>query len=126
MPFLDMDVPARSRSNLNELAQDSPNVASGWAEADTANEVKIWHIPCPKGHILDTPDDMLDQDVLCPYCETQFTLRKMKSVEETEKRDQARAIREERRGQLWLNWAIGIAAVVILGIIVMIALVASK
>jgi len=125
MPFLAMDVPAKSGSSLNDLTRGAPNVPGDWDES-APEELRIWHIPCPNGHVLETPEDMLDQDVLCPYCEKQFTLRKFQSVEETEKRERERAIREERAGQLWLKWAIGIAAVVILGIIVMIAISASK
>ena len=125
MPFLAMDVPTQSGSSLNELTRGTPNVPGDWDERGM-EDPRIWHIPCPNGHILETPGDMLDQDVLCPFCETQFTLRKFQSVEETEQRERARAIREERHGQLWLKWSIGIAAVVILGIIVMIAISASK
>ena len=126
MPFLAMDVPARSGSSLHELTGGVPNVPGDWAEEGSLDEMVIWHIPCPKGHLLETPNDMLDQDVLCPFCETQFTLRKFQSVEETEKRERARALRDELTGQLWLKWAIGIAAVVILGVIIMIAVAASK
>lgn len=125
MPFLAMDVPAQGGTSLNDLSRGAANPAGGWAESGT-EEARLWHIPCPNGHILETPDDMLDQDVLCPYCETQFTLKKFQSVEETERREKERAIRDERHGQLWLKWAIGIAAVVILGVIVMIAISASQ
>lgn len=124
MPFLAMDVPAKSGSSLNDLTRGTPNVPGEWDET-TMEDPRIWHIPCPNGHILETPEDMLDQDVLCPYCEKQFTLRKFQSVEETEKREKLREIRDEKAGQFWLKMAIGIAAVVILGIIVMIAISAS-
>ncbi len=126
MPFLAMDLPTKSGASLSELTSGTPNVPGDWDESQGMEDPRIWHIPCPKGHILETPHDMLDQDVLCPYCETQFTLRKFQSVEETQKRERERAIRDERTGRLWLNWAIGIAAVVILGVIVMIAVSASK
>jgi hypothetical protein len=124
MPFLAIDVPAKSGSSLNDLTQGNPNVPGGWEES-APEEPRIWHIPCPNGHILDTPDDMLDQDVLCPICERQFTLRKFQSVEETQKRERLREMKDEKAGQFWLKLAIGIAAVVILGIIIMIALSAS-
>lgn len=126
MPFLAMDVPAKGGPSLNDLTNSAPNVPGDWDESAGMEDPRIWHIPCPNGHILETPQDMLDQDVLCPYCETQFTLRKFQSVEETERREKERAIRDERAGQLWLKWSIGIAVVVIVGIIVMIAISASK
>jgi hypothetical protein len=125
MPFLAMDVPGKRNASLNELSSDAPNVPGDWDEPGM-EDPRFWHIPCPNGHVLETPEDMLDQDVLCPYCETQFTLRKFQSVEETERRERERAIRDEKAGQIWLKWAIGIAAVVILGVIVMIAISASQ
>ncbi len=125
MPFLAMDVPANSGPSINDLTRGAPNVPGDWQES-APEDPRFWHIPCPNGHILETPEDMLDQDVLCPFCETQFTLRKFQSVEETEKRERERAIRDERAGQLWLKWAIGIAAVVILGLIVLIAISANQ
>src|SRR5437016_1101541 len=40
-------------------------------EPPPPEEPEILHIPCPNGHELETPVDMLDQDVLCPHCNAQ-------------------------------------------------------
>jgi hypothetical protein len=42
---------------------------------------KLWHIPCPKGHELEVPEEMLGQDAMCPHCSVQFHLRERDSVE---------------------------------------------
>ncbi|MFO0901700.1 MAG: hypothetical protein U0939_01800 [Pirellulales bacterium] len=82
----------------------------------------LLHIPCPKGHELEVPRDMLDQFVECPQCGEQFHLRERNSVEYKKKRADELERKWERRGQLWLNWSIAIAVMVILGLISLIAL----
>ena len=67
------------------------------------------HIPCPNGHELETPFDMLGTDVMCPHCNVQFHLREKDSVEYKAKRERKAQIREEKIGKAWLNWAIAIA-----------------
>lgn len=81
----------------------------------------LLHIPCPKGHELEVPRDMLGQEVLCPQCESQFQLRERDSVEFKRKRDEEQARRDLRVGNAWLNWAIIIAVLVVLGLIILIA-----
>ena len=39
------------------------------------------HIPCPNGHELEVPPDMVGQDAMCPHCSVQFLLREKDSVE---------------------------------------------
>lgn len=87
-------------------------------------EPKLLHIACPNGHVLEVPPDMLEQDCLCPHCQTQFTLRAKDSVEHRRKREIEAEFREQKAGQLWLNWAIGIAIVVVLGLAIM--MIASR
>jgi hypothetical protein len=81
----------------------------------------LLHIPCPKGHELEVPPDMLNQEVLCPHCNTQFKLRERDSVEFKRKREIELERRDFKRGQAWLNWAIVAAVIVVLGLIIMIA-----
>lgn len=83
-------------------------------------EPEILHIPCPNGHELDTPREMLDQEVLCPHCGEQFLLREKDSVEYKQKKQAAAEAKERRRGKLWLNWAIAIAVLVLLGLVILI------
>ena len=78
-------------------------------------EPEILHIPCPQCRkVLEAPDEMLDQDVLCPYCETQFRLERRDSLESRQRREQERQMREHRVGKMWFRWAI--AAVVAVAI----------
>jgi rubredoxin len=77
-------------------------------------EPELLHIPCPNGHELETPVEMLDQDVLCPQCNAQFRLRRKDSVEFKKKKEQDEAIRLEKVGRLWLNWAIVAIVLVVL------------
>ena len=66
-------------------------------------EPELLHIPCPNGHELETPLDMLEQEVLCPQCNAQFRLRKKDSVEYKRKKEEADRIKEIKSGNFWLN-----------------------
>ena len=88
--------------------------------------VQVLHIPCPNGHELETPPDMLNEDVMCPHCGVQFTLRERDSREFKRKRRDKRDREEHETGQKWFTWAIVIAVVVAIGLITMIAVTASR
>lgn len=85
----------------------------------------VVHILCPSGHQLETPREMLGQDAMCPYCQVQFRLRYENSLEYRQERAEALERQERKAAKLWLNWAIGIAVVVVLGVITLIAIAAS-
>jgi hypothetical protein len=83
-----------------------------------APEPRIVRIPCPKGHLLETPSDMFGQQALCPYCNTQFELLYESSLEYQEDQVAAKQRREEEINQLWVRWTIRAAifvAVMFLG-----------
>ena len=82
---------------------------------------RLLHIPCPNGHELETPDDMLGQQVLCPFCGAQFELRYKDSIENKRQKKQERDRRDRRVSERWFQWAIVIAAIVLIGLVVMIA-----
>jgi uncharacterized Zn finger protein (UPF0148 family) len=87
---------------------------------------KMLHIPCPNGHELETPDNMLGQDVLCPFCGEQFHLRYQDSVESKRERREARERKDRKVAQTWFNRAI-IAAIFVIGsLIVMMAISMSN
>jgi uncharacterized membrane protein YvbJ len=69
---------------------------------------------------LETPEEMLGQEVMCPHCNTQFQLRESDSVEYKRKRDIERERRERKVGNAWFNWAIVCAVLVIIGLIFLI------
>jgi hypothetical protein len=86
--------------------QPSPGVAAEPEPAPVPDAPELLHIPCPNGHELETPVDMLDQEVLCPTCNTQFKLRRKNSREFIRKKELEEKIRLEKVGGLWLTWAI--------------------
>lgn len=77
-------------------------------------------IPCPQGHELQTPMDMVGQEVLCPICGTQFHLRYEDSIEYKEEQAELRRRRAENLNQTALKWSIGTAVAIVLAIIGMI------
>ena len=85
-------------------------------------EPRLLHIPCPNGHELETPEEMLGQDVLCPFCGEQFNLRFKDSVEYKRERAAERERREIKTGNLWFNSAVIIAVIVVLGLAILIGL----
>jgi hypothetical protein len=85
-----------------------------------SREPQLLHIPCPNGHELESPPEMLDQEVLCPHCGIQFCLRASDSIEHQQRRWEEQHRRERQMGQAWLKWAIAVAVLVVLGLLVMI------
>ena len=63
---------------------------------------------------------MLNQEVLCPHCGEQFLLREKDSVEYKLKKQRDTEAKELKRGKFWLNWAIAIAVLVLVGLVVLI------
>jgi len=92
-----------------------------FATQNTAT-LPLLHIPCPKGHELEVPRDMLNQFVECPQCQAQFTLRERDSVEFKKMHSAEMERRWEKTGQAWLQWAIIFAVLVVIGLITLIAL----
>jgi hypothetical protein len=103
----------------------SAGQAQGQYGAAVAEQEVLYHVPCPNGHELETPRDMFGQDVLCPHCNVQFTLRESDSVEYRRQRDAQLAARDAARAKLWLNWAIAIAILVGLALVGMIVVLSQ-
>jgi hypothetical protein len=78
-------------------------------------EPSLLHIPCPKGHVLEVPLEMLGQDVLCPHCRARFQLRHEDSREFKERQEML----EQEREQFWFRWAIAAAVIVGCGLTVL-------
>jgi hypothetical protein len=105
-----------------EPSSGMPDLLGHGGGGSVGDEPRILHIPCPNGHELETPDDMIGQDVLCPHCGVQFQLRESDSVESKRRRSAEMERIRQRQASLWLNWAIVIAVMVVLGIVGMIAM----
>jgi hypothetical protein len=80
-------------------------------------EPRLLHIPCPNGHELETPEDMLGQEVLCPHCGAQFVLREQDSLEARRLREIELDRRLREQSKAWFNWAIVIAVLVGLALV---------
>ena len=109
-----------------QLPQVGPQPAPETVDFDPHATPDLLHIPCPNGHELETPLEMLGQDVLCPHCGAQFHLRRKDSIEYKRKREQDLEQREHKLGKAWLNWAVVIAVLVLLGLILIIATSSGK
>jgi len=83
---------------------------------------RMFHIPCPNGHELEVPPEMIGQDVMCPHCRVQFLLRERDSVEAKRRRQEELELKEYKAGKTWLMWAVIFAVLVVLGLGVLIAL----
>ena len=59
-------------------------------------------------------------DYLCPHCGEQFLLREKDSLEYKRKKQLETEAKEHKRGQFWLNWAIAIAVLVLVGLVILI------
>lgn len=81
---------------------------------DIREKEELFHIPCPNGHELEVPREMLDETALCPHCNAQFKLQERSSVEYQRKK----VIREEQKerhvSNAWLYWIVGISVVVVI------------
>ena len=108
--------------SLDPAPAPVPDVRPESFELKPAADLDIVHIPCPSGHELETPREMLGQEALCPYCNKQFRLRLEKSLEYT--RDQAEEQRREdlKLGRRWLKIAIVLTTLVVVGLVVLLVL----
>jgi uncharacterized membrane protein YvbJ len=79
------------------------------------------HIPCPKGHILETPPEMIGEDVMCPHCGEMFRLRDKDSVEYQRKKQSEEDRADRKSAKSWFTWAVVVVVVVLLALIAMIA-----
>ncbi|MEX2113926.1 MAG: hypothetical protein WD845_12120 [Pirellulales bacterium] len=80
----------------------------------------LLHIPCPNGHELETPLDMIGQRAMCPHCGVEFKLRREKSVEYFREQE----IIERRQAKFWFQLAVLAAGFVVVVILAMIVIVA--
>lgn len=81
-------------------------------EPEKPPEPEILHIPCPNGHELEVPPDMIDTEVLCPQCNVQFRLRAKDSIEHRKRREQEEAIRDAKTNKFYYQFAIVVASIV--------------
>jgi rubredoxin len=115
--FAGINIVANTGSEVPSFGPGESSAPTVTAEPEAPAEPELLHIPCPNGHELETPLDMLDQDVLCPQCNAQFRLKRKNSVEYKKKKELEENIRLEKIGGLWLTWAIVAVVVVVVGLL---------
>jgi DNA-directed RNA polymerase subunit RPC12/RpoP len=81
---------------------------------------QLLHIPCPKGHVLETPPEMVGEEVMCPHCNTRFKLHERESLEYKRKQKAAQEKADYISGKKWFAWAVIFAVIVLGGLAVMI------
>jgi hypothetical protein len=73
-------------------------------------QLPLVHIPCPAGHVLETPCEMLSQKAICPFCHAQFDLELENSLEYKKQIAEQEDHRQQLHGRIWLYGAIAAAA----------------
>ena len=99
-----------------------PDVGPESFELTKAADLEILHIPCPSGHELETPREMLGQEALCPYCNKQFRLRLERSVEYVAEQAEQQRREDLKLGRMWFKIAIVLTALVVSGLAVLLVL----
>ncbi len=110
--------------DFSRLGEATPTQAEAPPELTPAGP-KVLHIPCPSGHVLETPEEMIGQDALCPFCNAPFRVRYDDSLERRRERELEEERRQARAARAWLNWSIAIAAAVVAGVILLFVIRAS-
>lgn len=124
-PTPQIDLPPLSADALDEAGGasggssglDALDAQIDAGDLDEAIEAEtLLHIPCPNGHELEVPFDMVGQRALCPHCNVEFRLREEKSVEYIRQQEAL----DRKRAEFWFRLAIIAAAVVGAVLLVMI------
>ena len=105
-----------------DVETDAPVPYDADDDAGQPADSLVYHIPCPKGHVLDVREDLLGQQVVCPTCNTFFVLRATDSIEYRREQKRRRQLADERRAESWLKVAIWAAVIIGFSFIVMIVL----
>ena len=98
-----------SALNVSELVDSDLSKA--------AERESLLHIPCPNGHELEVPLNMIGHRALCPHCRVEFRLRRDKSVEYLRQQE----VIDRRRARFWFQLSIVVASFV--GVVILAMLV---
>jgi len=110
-PLPDAETPA-----VQELLAETVPAKADPVDSMGMLEASVLHIPCPNGHELEAPLDMIGHPVICPYCSVQFKLRRENSIEYLQRQESL----DQARAQFWFKWTIIISVLVGVGLLVMI------
>jgi hypothetical protein len=115
-PIPDDDLPDRPAAVAGLEGLDVGELDTGELGAAAVGETLL-HIPCPNGHELEVPLDMIGQRAMCPHCQAEFRLRREKSIEYLRQQEAL----DRKRAEFWFKLAIVAACVVGLVLVVMFA-----
>lgn len=87
--------------------------ASAWSH-------EIFHIPCPRGHLLETPDHLLGTEAMCPFCQAVFRLEYEQSQEYQAKLAREREEAQRRQELFWIRLAVAAVVLFVIGLIALI------
>lgn len=121
--------PTESSGRFDPFADVGPSGGRAGAILDglagggdgTATGPKMVHVPCPAGHILETPQDTMGQTVMCPHCGQMFDLQMKNTLEFKRDKQRIDDKRIRRSSELWMRWAIAAAILIVIGLIVIFA-----
>ncbi|NDC63149.1 MAG: hypothetical protein EBZ59_04000 [Planctomycetia bacterium] len=109
-------------------AAEPPHAAAGHRAATGGDpgarpsKPEIFHIPCPRGHVLKAAKGMIDQQVVCPSCNEFFVLRIADSLEYRREMRRQQEEKEAKQAEAWLRWAIMATVFVVASFLAMIAI----
>lgn len=109
--------PARQRPAEPAPSLDLAEIAATEL-GTTIRDEPMLHIPCPNGHELETPMDMVGQRAQCPHCGVEFKLRREKSIEYLHQQD----LLDRRRARFWFQLSIMAASFVVMVLLVMVGI----
>ena len=113
---------AESSGRFDPFADVGPSGGRAGAFLDgAAAGPKMVHVPCPAGHILETPQDTMGQTVMCPHCGQMFDLQMKNTLEFKRDKQRIDDKRIRRSSELWMRWAIAAAILIVIGLIVIFA-----
>jgi hypothetical protein len=82
-----------------------------------------FQIPCPNGHALETPPEMLGKFAMCPHCQAKFKLEREHSWEYLAQQRQRQAERDAQLSRISFHCAIVATVLTLLGVALLFLLV---
>jgi DNA-directed RNA polymerase subunit RPC12/RpoP len=107
---------------LNTASVDEEGPAGLGVELGAEAEPRVLVIPCPRGHELEVPEELLNQQVRCPTCNAKFVLLERNSLEAKKKRRAEYHQYHQKQADRWLYWAIALGVIVVIGVVAMFVL----
>jgi hypothetical protein len=115
--FVEEPIPTHKRPAEPAPSLDLADLAATELGTNIRDEPML-HIPCPNGHELETPMDMVGERAQCPHCGVEFKLRREKSIEYLHQQE----LLDRRRARFWFQLSIMVASFVVMVLLVMVGI----